>query len=163
MRVYLPATLPLLARLSEDGEISLPDGFAVTESLRAWYAEGNEEELEYAALTAAARASLRQLAAEPDAPPRRVVIASDLPDARVAVPAAAATEEPGVIKITGSVRLVDIASVHVDEADAREPVTAAARSLAAAEEGDAAALLTVDVLDDHDLLWYAAQELGDLV
>jgi hypothetical protein len=42
-------------------------------------------------------------------------------------------------------------------------VTAAARSLAAAEEGDAAALLTVDVLDDHDLLWYAAQELADLL
>jgi hypothetical protein len=58
--------------------------------------------------------------------------------------------------------LVDIASVHVDEADAREPVTAAARSLAAADEGDAAALLAVDALEDHDLLWYAAQELGDL-
>ena len=162
MRVYLPATLPLLARLSKDGEIPLADGFAVTESLRAWYAEGDEEELEYAALTAAARDSLRQLAAEPDAPRRRVVIASDIPDARVAVAAVGAAEEPGVIKITGPVRLVDIASVHVDEADAREPVTAAARSLAAADEGDAAALLAVDALEDHDLLWYAAQELGDL-
>jgi hypothetical protein len=162
MRVYLPATLPLLARLSKDGEISLADGFAVTESLRAWYAEGDEEELEYAALTAAALASLRQLAAEPEAPRRRVVIASDIPDARVAVAAVGAAEEPGVIKITGPVRLVDIASVHVDEADAREPVTAAARSLAAADEGDAAALLAVDALEDHDLLWYAAQELGDL-
>ena len=162
MRVYLPATLPLLARLSKDGEISLADGFAVTESLRAWYAEGDEEELEYAALTAAALASLRQLAAEPEAPRRRVVIASDIPDARVAVAAVGAAEEPGVIKITGPVRLVDIASVHVDEAGAREPVTAAARSLAAADEGDAAALLAVDALEDHDLLWYAAQELGDL-
>jgi hypothetical protein len=162
MRVYLPATLPLLARLSKDGEISLADGFAVTESLRAWYAEGDEEELEYAALTAAALASLRQLAAEPEGPRRRVVIASDIPDARVAVAVVGAAEEPGVIKITGPVRLVDIASVHVDEAGAREPVTAAARSLAAADEGDAAALLAVDALEDHDLLWYAAQELGDL-
>ena len=162
MRVYLPATLPLLARLSKDGEISLADGFAVTESLRAWYAEGDEEELEYAALTAAALASLRQLAAEPEAPRRRVVIASDIADARVAVGAGEAAEEPGVIKVTGPVRLVDIASVHVDEAGALEPVTAAARSLAAADEGDAAALLAVDALEDHDLLWYAAQELGDL-
>lgn len=162
MRVYLPATLPLLARLSKDGEISLADGFAVTESLRAWYAEGDEEELEYAALTAAALASLRQLAAEPEAPRRRVVIASDIPDARVAVGAGGAAEEPGVIKVTGPLRLVDIASVHVDEAGALEPVTAAARSLAAADEGDAAALLAVDALEDHDLLWYAAQELGDL-
>lgn len=162
MRVYLPATLPLLARLSEDGEISLADGFAVTESLRAWYAEGDEEELEYAALTAAALGSLRRLAAEPDAPRRRVVIASDIPDARVAVATVGAVEEPGVIEITGPVRLVDIASVHVDEADALEPVSAAARSLAAAEEGDAAALLAVDALEDRDLLWYAAQELDDL-
>ena len=163
MRVYLPATLPLLARLSKDGELVLTDGFAVTESLRAWYAEGDDEELEYAALTAAARASLRQLAAEPDAPRRRVVIASDLPDARVAVPAAASAEEPGVIRITGSVRLVDLAALHVDEEGAREPVTAAACALAAADEGDAAALLAVDALEDHDLLWYGPQELGDLL
>jgi hypothetical protein len=163
MRVYLPATLPLLTQLSKDGELSLPDGFAVTESLRAWYAEGNEEELEYAALTAAARASLRRLAAEPDAPRSRVVIASDIPDARVVVPTAEQAEQPGVIKITGPLRLIDVASLHVDEANAREPVTAAARSLAAADEGDADALLTVDAVEDFDLLWYATQELGDLL
>ena len=75
MRVYLSATMPLLARLSKDGELLLTDGFAVTESLRAWYAEGDEEELEYAALTAAARASLRLLAADPDTQRRRVVVA----------------------------------------------------------------------------------------
>jgi hypothetical protein len=163
MRVYLPATLPLLARLSKDGELTLPDGFAVNESLRAWYGEGDDEELEYAALTAAAQASLRQLAAEPDAPRRRVVIASDMPDARVAVPAAGSDEEPGVIKLTGSVRLVDLASLHVDEERAGEPVSAAVRALAAADEGDAAAQLAVDALEDHDLLWYGAQELGDLL
>ena len=163
MRVYLPATLPLLARLSKDGELTLPDGFAVNESLRAWYGEGDDEELEYAALTAAAQASLRQLAAEPDAPRRRVVIASDLPDARVAVPATAEAGTPGVIKVTGSVRLIDVAALHVDETDAREPVAAAARSLAAADEGDAAALLTLEAVEDFDLLWYAAQELDDLL
>ena len=165
MRVYLPATLPLLARLSADGELPLPDGFAVTESLRAWYAEGDEEELEYAALTAAALASLRQLAAEPEAPRRRVVIASDIPDARVAVPTDAGADgpEPGVIKITGSVRLIDIAALHVDDAGAQESVTAAARALSAATEGDAEALLTVEAVEEHDLLWYGAQELRDLV
>jgi hypothetical protein len=163
MRVYLPATLPLLALLSKDGELPLPDGFAVTESLRSWYAEGNDEELEYAALTAAAGASLRLLAAESEAPRRRVVIAADLPDARVAVPAAASAEEPGVVKITGLVRLIDVAAIHVDETDAREPVAAAARSLAAADEGDAAALSTLEAVEDFDLLWYGAQELGDLL
>ena len=161
MRVYLPATLPLLARLSAEGELPLPDGFAVTESLRAWYAEGDDEELEYAALTAAARSSLRQLSAQPDAARRRVVIASDLPDARIAVPQADA--EPGVIKITGSVRLIDIASLHVDEAGAQEYVAEAARSLPAADAGDPDALFTVDAVEDYDLLWFAAQELGDLL
>ena len=166
MRVYLPATMPLLARLSAEGELPLPDGFAVTESLRAWYAEGDEEELEYAALTAAARASLRQLAAEPDAPRRRVVIASDIPDARISARTAAAPEqpeEPGVIKITGPVRLVDIAALHVDEAGAQESVLAAAHALSAADEGDADAQFTVDAAEDYDLLWFAAQELGDLI
>lgn len=161
MRVYLPATLPLLARLSADGELPLPDGFAVTESLRAWYAEGDEEELEYAALTAAARASLRHLADAPDAQRRRVVIVSDLPDARIA--AEKDGSEPGVIKITGAVRLIDIAALHVDEAGAQESVSAAASALSAAAEGDADALFTVDAVEDYDLLWYGAQELGDLL
>jgi len=163
MRVYLPATMPLLTRLSADGELALPEGFAVTGPLRAWYAEGDEEELEYAALTAAARASLRHLAAEPDAARRRVVIASDIPDGRVSVPAAAASAEPGVIKVTGAVRLVDVAALHVDEAGAQESVLAAARALSAAAEGDADAQFTVDAVEDYDLLWYAAQELGDLL
>lgn len=163
MRVYLPATMPLLARLAADGELLLPDGFAVTESLRAWYTEGDEEELEYAALSAAARASLRRLAAD-DARPQRVVIASDLPDARITAPKAAEEpEEPGVIKITGPVRLVDVASLHVDEAGAQEYVAAAARALQAADAGDPDALFTVDAVEDYDLLWFAAQELGDLL
>jgi hypothetical protein len=69
-----------------------------------------------------------------------------------------------VIKITaGAVRLVDIAALHVDEAGAQEPVTAAARSLAAADTGDAAAAAAVEAVEDFDLLWYAAQELGDLL
>ncbi len=164
MRVYLPATMPLLARLSAEGELPLPDGFAVTDSLRAWYAEGDEEELEYAALTAAARFSLRRLAAEPDAARRRVVIASDLPDARITVPEAVGDSgEPGVIKITGSVRLIDIASLHVDEAGAQEYVAEAAHALSAADAGDPDALFTVDAVEDYDLLWFAAQELGDLL
>lgn len=167
MRVYLPATMPLLARLSAEGELPLPDGFAVTESLRAWYAEGDEEELEYAALSAAARSSLRQLSAQPDAARRRVVIASDLPEARITVPKPADDSgeptEPGVIKITGAVRLIDIAALHVDEAGAQEYVTEAARALPAADAGDPDALFTVDAVEDYDLLWFGAQELGDLL
>jgi hypothetical protein len=68
-----------------------------------------------------------------------------------------------VIKITGSVRLVDVASLHVDEAGAQEHVTAAARALSAADAGDPDAAFAVDAVEDYDLLWFAAQELGDLL
>lgn len=165
MRVYLPATVPLLARLERERELELPVGYAVTATLRDWYAEGDEEELEYAALTAAARGSLRLLAEQPDAPRRRVVVAADVPDVRVAVPADGQEPptEPGVIKVTGPVRLADIASLHVDEAGAQEAVTAAALALPDAEKGDADAAFTVDAVEDYDLLWYVTQELGDLV
>jgi hypothetical protein len=171
MRVYLAATVPLLARLERDGELELPvesgaaagpAGYAVTESLRAWYVEGDEEELEYAALTAAARGSLRLLAGRPEAPRRRVVVAADVPEARVAVPADA-EGEPGVIEITGPVRLVDVASLHLDEVAAEQAVAAAAEALAAADKGDGDAAFTVEAVEDYDLLWYAVQELADLV
>ena len=165
MRVYLPATVPLLARLDKERELDLSEGYAVTASLREWYAEGDDEELEYAALTAAARASLRLLAGQPEAPRRRVVVAADVPDARVAVsaPGPGESAEPGVIKVTGTVRLADIAALHVDEAGAQEAVTAAAHALSAADAGDPDAVFAVDAVEDYDLLWYVTQELGDLV
>ena len=71
MRVFLPSTLPALAQALQAGQVGpgpMP-GFAVTPSLREAYASGDEEELEYTALTEAARASLRLLAADP---PRRL-------------------------------------------------------------------------------------------
>ena len=83
MRVFLPSTLPALAEVLRTGQAG-PDpgpqpGYAVTPALREAYASGDEEELEYAALTEAARASLRMLATDPTAPPRRVVLAAELP------------------------------------------------------------------------------------
>src|SRR3974390_1931993 len=82
MRVYLPATLPGLADLLRRAEIGPAPlrAFAVTPTLRESYASGDLEELEYVAMTQAARASLRLLAADPGAPRRRVVLAADVPD-----------------------------------------------------------------------------------
>src|SRR6202008_2762655 len=82
MRIYMPATLPGLAGLLRKAEIGPAPfrAFAVTPALRESYASGDLEELEYVAMTQAARASLRLLAADPDAPRRRVVIAADVPD-----------------------------------------------------------------------------------
>jgi hypothetical protein len=81
MRVYLPATLPALAAALEAAEIGPApmQAFTVTPALREWYAQADLEELEYAALNHAARASLWLLLANPDAPGRRVVLAADVP------------------------------------------------------------------------------------
>src|SRR5690349_5244533 len=80
-RVYLPATLALLSRLGEE-PYELPEGVdahAVTPALREWYAEGDEEELEYVAFTRAAQEALVLLHQDPKTPRRRVVLAVDLP------------------------------------------------------------------------------------
>src|SRR5271170_5326261 len=81
MRVFLAATLPALAAALQTGQVGSGPrpGFAVTPALREAYASGDAEALEYAALTEAARASLRLLAADPAAPPRRVVLAAEIP------------------------------------------------------------------------------------
>ena len=82
MRVYLASTMPALAAALQAGQIGPAPlaGFAVTPALREWYASGDLDELEYAALAVAARASLRLLAADAAAPPRRVTLAADVPD-----------------------------------------------------------------------------------
>jgi hypothetical protein len=85
MRVYLPATLPALAGALGAAEIGPApmQAFTVTPALREWYAQADLEELEYAALMHAARASLWLLLANPDAPRRRVVLAADVPEEQV--------------------------------------------------------------------------------
>ena len=55
MRVFLPSTLPALAEALRAGQVGQQSGYAVTPALREAYASGDEEELEYAALTEAAR------------------------------------------------------------------------------------------------------------
>ncbi|MBC6456799.1 DUF6912 family protein [Actinomadura sp. HBU206391] len=169
MRVYLPSTLPSLGRALAAGEIGpVPlTAYAVTPELREWYAEGDLEELEYAALTAAARASLRMLADDPAAPPRRVVLAVEVPDQAVGrVPGDAGVadeDERAAVRLTAPVPAKKIASGHVDDPGAADDVRAAAAALAAADAGDDDARFTVDGAEGHELLWYATQELSHLL
>lgn len=167
MRVYVPLTLPGLAEAYETGRLGTEafTAYAVTPALREWYLSDDIEELEYAALSRAALASLRLIAAEPGAPRRRVVVAADVPDASAAVdpdrgldPAAL-----GEVRITGPVPLAKAAAVHADADEAESAVAAAADAVGAADHGDDDAQFTVDGADDHELLWYATQEIPGLV
>jgi hypothetical protein len=149
-----------LARLLADGSLEAPVAHAVTPALREWYVEGDAEELEYAALTNAARASLHQLAADPATAPRRVVLAAEVADAAVRP---APDLERAAVRLAGPVALRDIVSAHVDDADAADDVRRAVAALPAADAGDEDAQFLVDGVEDHELGWFAAQEIGPLV
>jgi hypothetical protein len=161
VRVYLPATLPALSALKERGEL-VPDGeaHAVTPALREWYAEGDEEELEYVAFTRAAQAALRLLRRAPQAPRRRVVVSVDIPAAHVLE----VDRELGssVVRLDAAVPLAAVAAIHVDDTDAQADVAAAADVVEEALAGDPDAQFTVDGAEDHELAWYDATELDEL-
>jgi hypothetical protein len=167
VRVYLPATTNVLQTLVADGRLAGPlTAFAVTAGLREFYAVSDagadEEELEYAALLAAARASLRLVDVDPSAARRRVVLAADVPDAAVTE-----VEDPdadrGAVRIAGEVALRDVASAHVDGAEAEDDVRAAVGVVLEADLGSEDAQFVVDQAEGHELAWYATQEIGTLL
>jgi hypothetical protein len=162
MRVYLPATLPGLAGLLRKAEIGPAPlrAFAVTPSLREWYASGDLEELEYIAMTQAARASLRLLAADPDAPRRRVVLAADVPDEQLG--RGGDFTEPTVVEVVKPVPLARVVAGHVDDLLAVADIAKAVAALPAADTGDDDARFVVDGAEGHELLWFATQELPHL-
>ncbi len=160
MRVYLPFTMVTLAKLLVVAETGAPPlrGFAVTPTLREWYSSGDEEELEYVAMTLAARASLRLLQSDPSAPHRRVVLAAEVPDEHVS--GIAGFDEPALVEIRVPVALGDVVSGHIDDVSATQDIGAAVAALPAADDGDDDARFTVDCAEGHELLWYATQELA---
>jgi uncharacterized protein DUF6912 len=167
VRVYLPATTTVLRTLVDEGRLTGPlTAFAVTPGLREFYAlsdaGADEEELEYAALLAAARASLRLVDVDPSAARRRVVLAADVPDSAVSE-----VEDPdadrGGVRITGDVALAAVASAHVDGAEAEDDVRAAVGVVLEADLGSEDAQFVVDQAEGHELAWYATQEIGTLL
>ncbi|WP_438293566.1 DUF6912 family protein [Streptomyces sp. HUAS TT7] len=167
MRVYVPLTISGLATAHGAGELGPGPltAYAVTPGLREWYVSDDIEELEYAALSRAAAASLRLLAGAPDTARRRVVIAVDVPDNTVAADPDSALDAGslGEVRIASSVALAKAAAVHVDAEDAVADVTAAADALGAADHGDDDAQFTVDGAEDHELLWFGVQEIPNLI
>jgi len=163
--VYIPATLAMLQQLVAVGSVQPLSGtaFAVTPTLRESYAEGDDEELAEVAVGEAALASLRLLAAEPGEsglPLRRAVLVADAPHADV-------TPRPdlddAVVRINGRVALNQVVAAYVDNAAAEDAVKAAIEVVDEADLGDEDAELTVGDAQDHDLAWYATQELPFLL
>jgi hypothetical protein len=160
MRVYVPSTLPRLRALAAGEPVPAGPGHAVTAALREWYLDYDHEALEYAAFLDAARASLRLLAADPDAPRRRVVVAAEVPDRAVSP---VAGEDRSAVRFADPVPARLVAAIHVDDPAAGAEVAAAVAALPAAEAGDDDAQFTVDSVEDHELAWYATQELPDVL
>ncbi|MEU3824350.1 hypothetical protein [Streptomyces sp. SID161] len=167
MRVYVPLTLPALAEAHRTGELGSGPfaAYAVTPALREWYLSEDIEELEYAALSRAALASLRLLAADPEAVRRRAVVAVDVPDGAVSAgpDRGSGPSALGEVTVTVPVPLAKAASVHADAEDAEPDVAAAADALESADGGDGDAQAVVDGADDHELLWFATQEIPHLI
>jgi hypothetical protein len=167
MRVYLPMTLPALSVAHASGTIAAAGrplcAHAVTPAVREWYIDGDQEELEYAALTEAAQTSLRLLAADPAAPRRRVVVAADVPDAAVHQAVGAGTGARSAVTVDGQVEVAWVASVHLDETEAEATVSAAVSALPAADAGDDDAQFMLGEVEGCDLLWYDVTEIPDLI
>ncbi|MEV6204070.1 hypothetical protein AB0M64_29460, partial [Streptomyces sp. NPDC051771] len=130
-----------------------------------WYVSDDIEELEYAALSRAAAASLRLVAGDPEAPRRRVVVAVDVADKDAVVDPDRGLDAGaiGEVRIAGPVVLAKAAAVHADADDAEADVTAAAAALGAADQGDDDAQFVVDGAEDHELLWFGIQEIPSLL
>lgn len=163
MRVYVPVTTAALRGMLESGGLGPPPilGYAVTGDLRESYAEGDEEELEYVAMTRAARACLDLLAVQPEGEgaehDRRMVLVVEsedvTPDGDVA----------GAVVIDTAIAMRQVAALHADTEEARSDVAAAVAVVRAGGPHDEDERFVVDSCEGHELAWYATQELPDLV
>ncbi|MGB7364888.1 MAG: hypothetical protein WA931_17820 [Rhodococcus sp. (in: high G+C Gram-positive bacteria)] len=183
----------MLQTLVDEGEFSPVSrtAFAVTPSLREAYSSGDDDELADVALREAARASLRLIGAEPDfaepdtaepdtaepdtaepdtAEPgvgelsdampmlRRVVISADIDPVTLRPDL-----DDAVVRLPAPLALTQVASVHVDLAGAEKAVDAAVAAIDAADLGDPDAEFVLGDVEDHELAWYAPQEIPFLL
>ncbi len=165
----MPVTVGMLGALVETGELRALSGtaFALTPALRESYASGDDEELAHVALLEAARASLRLLGSElesaggagaADVVVRRAVLAVDVDEVTLRPDL-----DDAVVRLGRPVTMADVACAHVDTPEAQEAVRAAVAAVDAADLGDHDADFVLGEVADHDLAWYAPQELGFLL
>ena len=160
IQVYIPATLAMLQQLVTDGSLWPVNGtaFAVTPTLREAYAEGDDDELADVALREAALASLRLLAIDQTVRPRRAVLSAEVDDVKFRPDL-----DDAVVRLGAPVAIDQVIAAYVDNAGAEQDVTKAIEVIDAADLGDEDADLIVGDAHDHDLAWYANQELRFLL
>lgn len=161
MRVYVPVTLAMLQQLVADGSLRPVNGtaFAVTPTLREAYSDGDEDELADVALRDAALASLRLLGdATGGLPARRAVLEAEAEEVSLRPDL-----DDAVVRLAGPIPLERVVAAYVDNAAAEPAVQAAVEVVDDADLGDEDAELTVGDAQDHDLAWYAPQELPFLL
>ena len=153
----------MLQQLVADGSLAPLNGtaFAVTPMLREAYAEGDDDQLAEVAIREAALASLRLLAASDaaqDVRPRRAVLAAEVDEVKYRPDL-----DDAVVRLGAPVTMDQVVAAYVDNAEAEQAVAAAIEAVDAADLGDEDADLVVGDAQDHDLAWYATQELPFLV
>ena len=155
VRVYVPTTMTGLRELVQaDGVGPAPFlAHAVTDAVRRELADGGEEDWEYAASSAAALASVGLLGE--GEPARRVVLAVDVPDVR-----RVEVEDPTTVEVEAVVPFRWVAAVRADSAEAEDAVAAAHRAEA---EGSPEAAALLERCLDHELGWWATQEIPQLL
>lgn len=160
MRVFVPATMPMLEELIKDGMLMPVSGtvFSVTPALREEYVSDDDDELAEVAIMEAARGSLRLLSAHPDVRMRRVVLAVDIEGAELRPDLDAA-----VLRVKEPILLKKVASALVDLEVAEPAVARAVDCIDAADLGDEDAELALGDAEDHGLAWYATQEIPFLI
>jgi hypothetical protein len=155
-RVYLPTTLTLLRSLLASGVVATAStrGHAVTDAVRRALPDADEEDLEYVACSAAAQESVALL--RPEERPRRAVLAVD-------VPAPQGTDDPDdptSVLLLDEVRTRQVAALLLDSPDAGRVVGTARDALLT---GSSEAALLLELCLDHELGWWAAQEIAGLL
>lgn len=152
----------MLQQLVADRTLHARSGtaFAVTPALRESYAEGDDDELAEVARREAALASLRLLAGEgtADLPPRRAVVEAEV-DGAMPRP----DLDDAVVRLPAPIAFDDVIAAYVDNAEAEPAVLPAIEAIDEADLGDEDADFVVGDAQDHDLAWYAPQELPFLL
>ena len=165
MRVYIPATWPMLRKLVANDRLDPVGGtaFALTPKLRESYTAGDEEELEYAAMgrRRGRRCACSRWSSGWGRTPRRRG-AWSWPRTWT-TSRCARTWTTARCGIRGPVELSTIAAVHVDTADAEFAVRQAAGVIDAADLGDLDAEFLIGEAEDHELAWYDPSEVAFLV